>query len=107
MSDVSFLTTVKTKSFFHTVFLFFSSKLTIFPLSEIEFLGSSLEEPFGVLEDDNELVLLKELVKVLEGELLELEGLEESFLFGFLIFPEFLDSRQDSSFYIQWMLSAS
>ena len=30
MSDVSFLTTVKPKSFLHTVFAFFSSKLTIF-----------------------------------------------------------------------------
>ena len=49
------------------------------------------------MEDDDELVLLKELVEVLEGELLELEGLEESFLFRFLIFPEFLDLRQISS----------
>ena len=43
------------------------------------------------MEDDDELVLLKELVEVLEGELLELEGLKESFLFRFLIFPKFLD----------------
>ena len=59
------------------------------------------------MEDDNELVLLEELVEVLEGELLELEGLKESFLLGFPIFPEFLDSRQVSSSCIQWILSAS
>ena len=35
----------------------------------------------------------KELVVVLEGELSELEDLEESFLLGFLIFPEFFNSR--------------
>ena len=45
-----------------------------------------MEEPFGVLEDEDELVLLEELVVVLEGELLELEDLEESFLLGVLSF---------------------
>ena len=30
MSDMSFLTAVKTKSFFHMAFVFFSGKLTIF-----------------------------------------------------------------------------
>ena len=59
------------------------------------------------MEDDDELVLLKELVEVLEGELLELEGLEESFLLWFPISPEFLDLRQVSSSCIQWMLSTS
>ena len=108
MSDVSFLTAVKTKSFLHTAFVFFSGKLTIFPsLLEIEFLGLSLEEPFVVLEDDDELVLLEELVVVLEGKLLELEDLEESFLLGFPIFPKFFDSRRVSSSCIQWILSAS
>ena len=55
----------------------------------IKFLGLSLEEPFGDLEDDNELVLLEELVEVLEGELLELEGLEESSYLGFQCFLSF------------------
>ena len=74
--------------------MFISSSLPFFPnLSEIEFLGLFLEEPFGGLENDDELVLLKELVEVLEGELLELEDLHESFLLGFLIFPQFLDLR--------------
>ena len=46
-------------------------------LSEIEFLGLFLEEPFKSLEDDDDelLLLLEELVDVLEGESLELEGL--------------------------------
>ena len=46
-------------------------------LSEIEFLGLSLEEPFEGLDDDDDelLLLLKELVDGLEGELLELEDL--------------------------------
>ena len=59
-------------------------------LLEIGFLDLSLEEPFEGLEDDDELVLLKELVEVLEGELLELEDLDDLFL---LRFPRFLDSR--------------
>ena len=64
-------------------------------LLEIEFLGLSLEEPFEGLEDnDNELLLLlKELVDFLEGELLELGDLFRSFLPRFLLFPELLDSR--------------
>ena len=64
-------------------------------LSEIEFLGLSLkEEPFEGLEDDDELLLLlKELVDGLEGELLELEDLLESSLPRFPLFLEFLDSR--------------
>ena len=52
--------------------------LPFFPnLSEIEFLGLSLEKPFeGLKDDDNELLLLlKELVDGLEKELLELEDL--------------------------------
>ena len=51
-------------------------------LSEIEFLGLSLEGPFEDL-DDELLLLLEELVDGLEGELLELEDLLESFLLGF------------------------
>ena len=62
MSDMSFLTTVKTKSFLHMAFTFVSSELTI--LAQLKFLGLSLEEPFEGLEDDDELVLLKELVGV-------------------------------------------
>ena len=66
---------------------------------EIEFLGLSLEEPFKGLEDDDDelLLLLKELVDVLEGELLELEDLLESFLPGLPLFPKLLDSRRDFS----------
>ena len=64
-------------------------------LLEIEFLGLSLDEPFkGLEDDDNELLLLlEELVDVLEGELLELEDLLESFLPRFLLFPKLLDLR--------------
>ena len=65
-------------------------------LSEIEFLGLSLDEPFEGLEDEL-LLLLEGLVNGLEGELLELEDLFESFLPGFPLFPELLDSRRDSS----------
>ena len=69
----------------------------------MEFLGLSLEGPFEGLEDDNDelLLLLEELVNGLEGELLELEDLCESFLPGFPLFPELLDSRRDSSSCIQ------
>ena len=69
-------------------------------LSEIEFLGLSLEGPFEDL-DDELLLLLKELVDGLEGELLELEDLLESFLPGFPLFPELQDSRRVSSSCIQ------
>ena len=64
-------------------------------LLEIEFLGLSLDEPFEGLEDDDDelLLLLGELVDGLEGELLELEDLLESFLPRFLLFPELRDSR--------------
>ena len=58
----------------------------------MEFLGLSLEGPFEGL-DDELLLLLEELVKGLEGELLELEDLFESFLPGFPLFPKLLDSR--------------
>ena len=108
MRDVSFLTAVKTKSFLHMAFAFFSGKLTIFSqLIGDQVLRLILRGAFGVLEDDDELVLLEELVVVLEGELLELEDLEESFLLGFPIFPEFFDSRRVASSCIQWILSAS
>ena len=69
-------------------------------LLEIEFLGLSLEGPFED-SDDELLLLLEELVDGLEGELLELEDLLESFLPGFPLFPELQDSRQDSSSCIQ------
>ena len=59
------------------------------------------------MKDDDELVLLEELVVVLEGELSELEDLEESFLLGFLVFPKFFDSRRVSSSCIQWISSTS
>ena len=72
-------------------------------LSEIEFLGLSLDEPFEGLEDNDDelLLLLEELANVLEGELLELEVLLESFLPGLPLFPELLDLRRDSSSCIQ------
>ena len=41
------------------------------------------------MEDDDELVLLEELVVVLEGELLELEDLENLSYSGFRYFPSF------------------
>ena len=65
-------------------------------LSEIEFLGLSLDEPFKGLEDDDDelLLLLKELADVLEGELLELEDLLESFLPGLPLFPERSEERR-------------
>ena len=71
MSDMSFLTTVKAKSFFHTAITLSPVSLPFLPnLSEMEFLGLSLEGPFEGL-DDELLLLLEELVNGLEGELLE------------------------------------
>ena len=66
-------------------------------LSEIEFLGLSLEGPFEDL--DNELLLLLE--ELVDGELLELEDVLESFLLGFPLFPKLRDSRRVSSSCIQ------
>ena len=64
MSDVSFLTAVKTSPSFIQRSRSSPVSLPIFPsLSEIEFIGLSLEEPFGVLEDEDELVLLEEFWK--------------------------------------------
>ena len=52
MSDMSFLTAVKTKSFLHMVITFISGELAI--LLEMEFLGLSLEGPLEGLEDDDD-----------------------------------------------------
>ena len=61
-------------------------------LLEIKLLGLFLEEPFKGLEDnDDKLILLKELVECLKGELLE--DLNEYFLLGFPLFSKLLDLR--------------
>ena len=92
MSYMSFLATVETSpSFIQRSRSSLVSLPFLSNLSEIEFLGLSLEGPFEDLDD--ELLLLGELVDGLEGELLELEDLLESFLPRFPLFPELWDLR--------------